>query len=252
MAVLPTLTTEQALKALMRQHEELQKFKGQSYVEAKIGRTAWDYKTETIIEASYGSVSSEINKFRRAKNTGSYNAMGNPQRVLQDNFDRQINELDGLLNALVSTLQLQIPETEIQGAYDAGDEYGFYRDLSGLVSAATKNILIVDAYLDEGLFNLYVSKVSNGVPVQILSNRIDNNVEVVGKMYAKKRPLEMRSSFDVHDRAVFIDQRGWVVGQSIKDAAKKKPTYLIELNEPMLMATKDAHNRIWAAATAII
>lgn len=70
-------------------------------------------------------------------------------------------------------------------------------------------------------------------------------------MYAKSRPLELRSSADVHDREVFLDQRGWVIGQSIKDAARRKPTYLIELDEPLLSAAKDIHNRIWAAATIV-
>jgi hypothetical protein len=53
-------------------------------------------------------------------------------------------------------------------------------------------------------------------------------------MYAKSRPLELRSSADAHDWAVFLDQRGWVIGQSIKDTARKKPTYVIELDEPAL------------------
>jgi len=50
---------------------------------------------------------------------------------------------------------------------------------------------------------------------------------------------------------LFIDQRGWVIGQSIKDAARKKPTYLIELEEPSLSTERDIHNRIWAAATIV-
>ncbi len=55
----------------------------------------------------------------------------------------------------------------------------------------------------------------------------------------------------MHDRMLFIDQRGWVIGQSIKDAARKKPTYLIELEEPSLSTERDIHNRIWAAATIV-
>ena len=51
---------------------------------------------------------------------------------------------------------------------------------------------------------------------------------------------------------VFLDQRGWVIGQSIKDAAKTKPTYLIELNEPSLTASRDAHEKIWKDAKSII
>ena len=88
--------------------------------------------------------------------------------------------------------------------------------------------------------------------VRILSNKIGANVETVARMYAKNRRLELRSSANLHDRAVFLDLRGWVVGQSIKDAAKKKPTYMIELDEPCLTASRDAYGRIWSAATVVI
>jgi hypothetical protein len=75
---------------------------------------------------------------------------------------------------------------------------------------------------------------SAGTPVRILSNNIGANVVTVARMYAKNKPLELRSSQNIHDRVMFLDRRGWVSGQSIKDAARKKPTYLIELDEPLL------------------
>ena len=147
---------------------------------------------------------------------------------------------------------MQLPEEEIQSVYESGDQYAFYRDLSSLVQVATRDILIIDAYLDEDLFNLYVSKVPDGAAVRILSNRIGANVQTVARMYAKSRYLELRSSADIHDRTVFVDQRGWVIGQSIKDAAKKKPTYLIELGEPLLTVSRDKYGRIWTSATVVI
>ena len=136
--------------------------------------------------------------------------------------------------------------------YEAGDEYAFYRDLSSIVATATKEIFIVDAYLDEKIFNLYVDKVPAGAAVRILSNKIGSNVHTIATMYSKNRPLELRSSAESHDRVIFIDQRCWVAGQSIKDAAQRKPTYLVELNEPSLGALRDAHNRIWVAAAIVV
>ena len=110
----------------------------------------------------------------------------------------------------------------------------------------------MDAYLDEEVFNLYVSKVSAATTVRILSNKIGTNVETVAGKYAKSQQLKLRSSRNIHDRMVFLDHRGWVIGQSIKDAAQEKPTYLIELNEPVLTASRDAHNKIWKQARSII
>lgn len=164
--------------------------------------------------------------------------MGISLQQQQRNFDLQVQECEVLLQALTGALRLHLPVEEIQGVYEPGDEYAFYRDLSSLIQGATQEVFIVDAYLDEQVFNLYLSKVPNGVPVRILSNKIGTNVETVARMYGKNRPLKLRASADIHDRAIFLDQRGWVTGQSIKDAARKKPTYMIELNEPLLTASR--------------
>ncbi|MGD0128147.1 MAG: hypothetical protein ABSF46_22520 [Terriglobia bacterium] len=102
------------------------------------------------------------------------------------------------------------------------------------------------------MFDLYVSKVSRGIEVRILSNNIGAKVVTVAKMYAQGSPLELRSSANIQDRAIVLDQRGWITGQSIKDAAKKKPTYLVELDEPLLTASRDIYNGIWAGATVIM
>ena len=46
---------------------------------------------------------------------------------------------------------------------------------------------IVDAYLDEQVFNLYVDKVSASATVRILSNKIGANVETVAKIWLRRR-----------------------------------------------------------------
>ncbi len=48
----------------------------------------------------------------------------------------------------------------------------------------------------------------------------------------------------------FADDRCWVIGQSIKDAAKKKPTYIVEHPSPILM--KGIYDPLWAAATVVV
>ena len=155
------------------------------------------------------------------------------------------------MRSLIAALRLQLPEQEIKGVYEPGEEYKFYRDLSSLIEGATHDVFIIDAYLGEKVFNLYVDKVPRSVTVRILSNNIGANVKTVATMYARRRPLDLRSSTEIPDRAIFIDQRGWISGQSLKDAAGKKPTHLIELDEPLLNAARDIHNRIWTAATVI-
>jgi hypothetical protein len=43
--------------------------------------------------------------------------------------------------------------------------------------------------------------------------------------------VEARKSSSIHDRVIFLDDAsGWVLSQSIKDTASKKPTYLAPLD----------------------
>jgi hypothetical protein len=239
----PTLAPERAFRALTQQLDSLQKLKNRRYDEADSDKTEWEHLTEGIIQAAFGDPSSALSKFRVAKSARYYEV---------GSSESWVRELEALLRSLVNILRLQLPEEEIQGFYEPGDEYAFYRDLSSLIQEATQDVLFVDAYLDEKVFDLYVSKVSRGVKVRILSNNIAPKVVTVARMYARASPLELRSSANIHDRAIFLDQRGWITGQSIKDAAKKKPTYLIELDEPLLAASRDIYNGIWAVATVVM
>jgi hypothetical protein len=56
----------------------------------------------------------------------------------------------------------------------------------------------------------------------------------------------------VHDRHVFVDGRGWMIGQSIKDAAKKKPTYMVEIGVAMLPAFQKIYEDVWTSAASVV
>ena len=223
-----TLTPERALQALRRQLDALRKLKNRNHQQAETDETEWKNFTSNIIEGAFGNSSTQIYQFHAARGAGSHHMTDTPEQQFQldqDNFESRVQAFGALLRSLIETLKLQLPEEEIQGVYNPGDEYDFYRDLSSLVEAVTNEILIVDAYLAEDVFNLYVSKVPDSATVRILSEKLGPNVEVVAGKYAKSRQLKLRSSNRIHDRMLFLDQRGWVIGQSIKDAAKKsRPT----------------------------
>jgi hypothetical protein len=187
-----------------------------------------------------------------AEHAGGFVLGGMSPQHCQENFDSRVKAFDALLRSLTDMLRLELPEDKINETYAPGEQYDFYRDLSVLMAAAMREIFIVDAYLNEDVFNLYVDKVPAAAKVRMLSNKIGANAEAVARMYAKSRPLELRSSPAIHDRAIFFDDRGCIIGQSIKDAAGKKPTYLIELEEPALTAIRASHDAIWSSAIVVV
>ena len=56
----------------------------------------------------------------------------------------------------------------------------------------------------------------------------------------------IKKSTEIHDRVIFADGRCWIMGQSIKNAAEIKPTYIIEIEDVSVM--KEIYDDIWSRA----
>lgn len=147
--------------------------------------------------------------------------------------------------------ELILPQPEIAGSYGIGDEYSFYRDLKTIVGFGTKELFIVDSYLDTQLFDVYMENVdAAAVAVRVLTDNVAEPLKAVAEKFSKRGAFELRSGKDAHDRVVFVDDRCWVMGQSIKDAAKKKPTYIVK--HPGAASMKSIYESIWASATPVV
>jgi len=249
--VMPPFEPGRALAAFKRQQAALDALRGRGFREAAADEQAWQNLTQSLIERTFGNPSSNLSHFFSARSAGYYNLMGIDDHQRQQNFEERLSANESLFKSIIAELELELPEEGVKGAYAPGDEYAVYRDLSSIISPARSRVLIVDAYIDEDLFNLYVSKVQLA-RVDILTNRVGANVETVAAMYATSHAISLRKSNTFHDRLVFVDDRGWVIGQSVKDAAVKKPTYMIELDEPALTMLRDLHESIFQAATNIV
>lgn len=252
----PTLDVSKALRALETQLGALDALKGRNVSEVADEESEWEQLTQSIVERAFGKDSPNISKFNSARWSGSHAVRDvyghNNLSQDQTNYDLRQRSYASFLRSVIAELKLLIPDTEIQSAYQAGDAYAFYRDLSALIISGTREIFIVDAYVDEKVFNLYVDKVLVGTSLRILTSDIRKNVLLIATLYSKGMPLQMRSTKGIHDRVIFIDGRGWLVGQSFKDAAHTKPTIMIELSESTLTNFRDAHEKIWADATTIL
>lgn len=138
--------------------------------------------------------------------------------------------------------------------YDSGDQFDFYQDIKKIMSEAKKSVFIVDSYVDEDLFENYIEKIKIGIDIKILTNSRNpkGNFVKIAKMFAKKKGVKFgaKESLECHDRIVFIDNNGWIIGQSIKDNAKNKPAYMIKLINPDKL--EKIHQRVWNFATKIV
>lgn len=173
--------------------------------------------------------------------------------ALQSTRDMDVAQMLGVLHRAIADLELQVPTLPPQ-AFGPGAVYDFHKTLRDLLASATKSLFIVDPYLDDQVFDAYLSVVSQQVHVRLLARAYAASLKSsVQKFIAQKEmAVEVKGSKAIHDRVVFIDDGTcWVLGQSIKDAAKTKPTYLAPLASDAAQLKKADYERIWSMASPI-
>lgn len=164
-----------------------------------------------------------------------------------------IAKMLGILHRAIADLELQVPMQPAQ-TFGPGAVYDFLKTLRDLMASATQAIFVVDPYLDEQIFDAYLATVSKKVAVRLLTRQYSGALKpAVTKFVAQNgMSVEVRTSNSIHDRVVFLDQGScWVLGQSIKDAAKSKPTYLAPLAADAAQFKRADYEAIWAAATPL-
>lgn len=239
---------EKTLHVLRQQLDELQKLKGRAYSEARHDEGVWENLTRSVIVHGFGEDSEKLREFNRAKFTGQHRLGGVSEGQMQRNFDLRIEKQEAVLVSAIKELELSLPGPAMKGVYGIGEKFAFYSDLKAILVAATKEVFIIDNYLDPDVFELYVKPIRPNVSVKILTRPISAELKKLIVMYAKRGNFELRVTTEAHDRHVFVDGREWAIGQSIKDAAESKPTYMVEIAPAMMRSVYDG---IWARAAAL-
>ena len=248
----PDWSAAKTLGVLRGQLEKLQTFKDQNCSAMEKDETMWRQFTYAVLAHGFGESSRNTAHFSSACYAGVHNMMGISDHQQQLNYNERIAGFEAAVLSSIAELEASLPEAEGRGAYDAGDGYAFYKDLKDIVARANADIFIVDNYLSADFFDLYVDPVQPGIVFRILTNEVKGNLAAVAKIYASSHSIELRSGPDVHDRHIFVDNRCWTVGQSIIHAAKKKPTYMVELSAGLVSTMRQIYEDLWAKATVVV
>jgi hypothetical protein len=250
------LVAGRAYALLSRQLEALEDLGGLDYRVGKPREKEWEQLTEKLILRAFGSDSVNLANFRRAGRAGDYSFAIVPygrgpainHGKNQSNYQARIHAYGGCLRSCLAELRIDIPDAEIKGTYAPGDEYDFYRDVKHVVGLAQADLLVVDPYINTEMFALYV-KSPSAVSHRLLTTNTPQDVIIVARKFSTCGSFQLRETPLIHDRVIFADHRVWVIGQSLKDAAKKKPTYLVEHEEALM---RQVYERIWSEALPII
>ncbi len=235
--------------------EKLQTFKTQNYEEAEAAEEEWFQFTHRLVLRSFGSASSYYRDFGYGKSAGEHYIRfgydsGVDHRLNQSNFLARLKAYENVLKSSLAELKMDLPEPEIKGVYEPGQEYEFYKGIKTILGLAAQDLFVVDPYLSKEIFETYADTIPRTVIFRLLGTNVPLDVVTLGKKYASGGNFQFRSSNAIHDRVIFVDQRAWVCGQSLKDAAKKKPTYIVEIEDAGLM--RPAYENIWNSGSVIL
>ncbi len=167
--------------------------------------------------------------------------------------DGKLATIFGVLNRAISDLELQLPATAAQ-AFGPGAVYDFFKALNSVVSSAQKSLFIIDPYLDEGVFDTYLSAVPKHVTVRLLVEGYAVKVAPAVQRFTAQYgvAVEARRSPTFHDRVIFVDSSEcWVLGMSIRKAAESKPTYLAPLSPDIATLKLTHYEQVWSSASEI-
>ncbi len=129
-------------------------------------------------------------------------------------------ESDIKINKVMSLMEKQavIPN---QGIFYDGQIFDAYLFVSKLIKGATKEIVLIDNYIDETVLTL-LDKRRSEVSATIYTKATDRQLRLDLQRHNEQySPIDVRLFGKAHDRFLIIDDEVYHVGASLKDLGKK-------------------------------
>lgn len=108
--------------------------------------------------------------------------------------------------------------------------HSFDKFLRNALAGAQKRVWLADSYVDETIFDNVLDSVDQNVRLRLLYGRQYNSfISRATRFKTQYAKYEMKEYRKLHDRFLIIDDTGYIIGPSIKDAADKSPALVVKL-----------------------
>jgi hypothetical protein len=129
--------------------------------------------------------------------------------------------------------------------------HSFDKYLRGKFAAARTEVSIADAYVDETIFDTVLDAIPSSIPFKLLYSRAMGTFPAKAARFSKQwTEFSFKQHKHLHDRFMIIDNAGYVLGPSIKDAASNSPAIVVELDSNEKRLLKNFFNELWSKGKA--
>ena len=146
-------------------------------------------------------------------------------------INNRINLLELKLNKDIGQLTRRLDEVELlistnelptQGIFYDGQIFDAYELISKIIRSASKDIILIDNYIDESVL-IHLGKRASNVKSIIYTKKITKQLELDLAKHNEQYPrIEIKTLPTAHDRFLIIDRKElYHIGASLKDLGKK-------------------------------
>jgi hypothetical protein len=174
--------------------------------------------------------------------------------------DRGADQIRTIAYRALALAEAKAPAA-VQGSFiPSGHGFDAFSALGKIFASATRDILLVDPYLDATVVTDFVVLAPEGIPVRLLADEasvkasLKPAIERWIEQHDTARPLEAKLATPraLHDRVIVIDQANvYILTQSFKDFANRAPGSIAKVDADTAKLKVSAYDALFADARNI-
>ena len=130
---------------------------------------------------------------------------------------------------------------------ERGMRFDYFDRIRKIIEQANSEIFFVDPYMNAEFVSNYMRLIDSKIKTRLLTNSdVTSLVTAIEFLSRQSRvSVEIRSSNQIHDRFIFVDQQDcYQSGASFKDGAKRSPTVVAQITDAF-DALFGCYQKIW-------
>jgi len=125
----------------------------------------------------------------------------------------------------------------------------FDKFLRGILADAKTHVCVADSWVDDTIFDNVLDVIPKSIPVKLIYSQARGSFEQRAKRFATEyQRFAWRRYKALHDRVVIIDDVGYILGPSIKDAASNSPALIVAVDAKEKRLLSSFFDELWSKA----